>query len=318
MKIVNNGVPPSRIISEAADWLIRWQESPLTEQEQVQFDRWHDQSQDHQKAWRMAQTLSQSFQSMPIGLGNSVLKRSQKDRRQLIKLLSGLLVVPATGVIAFKTLPVASWTADLSTATGEQKTQMLADGSQLIMNTQTAVNILFDDHLRRVDLLNGQIQISTAKDALSRPFIVSTQYGQVQALGTVFQLNLLADGIEVSVKQDAVEVTTLSGEKQRLKAGQRLVFSQHDISHPEQSNKTDSAWIEGQLIVDDEKLSHVIHEISRYRNGWLRCSPDVANLKVTGVFQLHDTDKVLKNLANTLPINLVYRTPYWVTVDKRN
>ncbi len=315
---MNNEVPPSRIITEAADWLIRRQESPLTKQEQEQFDSWHDQSLEHQKAWRMAQTLSLSFQSMPSGLGNSVLKRSQKDRRQLIKLLSGLLVVPATGVIAYKTLPVASWTADLSTATGEQKTQMLADGSQLIMNTQTAVNILFDDHLRRVDLLNGQIQISTAKDSLSRPFIVTTQYGQVEALGTVFQLNQLSDGIEVSVQQDTVEVTTLSGEKQLLKAGQRVIFSQHDISHPKQSNATDSAWVDGQLIVDDENLSQVISEISRYRNGWLRCSPEVANLKVSGVFQLHDTDKVLKNLANTLSINLVYRTPYWVTVDKRN
>ncbi|SFK01833.1 FecR domain-containing protein [Methylophaga sulfidovorans] len=315
---MNSDCPPNKIITEAADWLIRRQESPLTKQEQEQFDSWHDQSKDHQKAWRMAQTLSRSFQSVPSGLGNTVLKRSQKDRRQLIKLLSGLLVVPVTGVIAFKTLPVSNWTADLSTATGKQKTQILADGSRIIMNTHTALNILFDDHLRQIYLIEGQIQISTAKDSLSRPFIVTTQYGQVEALGTVFQLNQLSDGIEVSVQQDTVEVTTLSGEKQLLQAGQKAVFSQYDISHPKPSHTADSAWVEGQLIVDDEKLSHVIHEISRYRHGWLRCSPDVANLKVSGVFQLHDTDTVLKNLANTLPISLVYRTPYWVTVDKPN
>lgn len=315
---MNSDGPPNKIITEAADWLIRRQESPLTKQEQEQFDSWHDQSKDHQKAWRMAQTLSRSFQSVPSGLGNTVLKRSQKDRRQLIKLLSGLLVVPVTGVIAFKTLPVSNWTADLSTTTGEQKTQILADGSRIIMNTHTALNILFDDHLRQIYLIEGQIQISTAKDSLSRPFIVTTQYGQVEALGTVFQLNQLSDGIEVSVQQDTVEVTTLSGEKQLLQAGQKAVFSQYDISHPKPSHTADSAWVEGQLIVDDEKLSHVIHEISRYRHGWLRCSPDVANLKVSGVFQLHDTDTVLKNLANTLPISLVYRTPYWVTVDKPN
>lgn len=315
---MNSDGPPNKIITEAADWLIRRQESPLTKQEQEQFDSWHDQSKDHQKAWRMAQTLSRSFQSVPSGLGNTVLKRSQKDRRHLIKLLSGLLVVPVTGVIAIKTLPVSNWTADLSTTTGEQKTQILADGSQIIMNTHTALNILFDDHLRQIYLIEGEIQISTAKDSLSRPFIVTTQYGQVEALGTVFQLNQLSDGIEVSVQQDTVEVTTLSGEKQLLQAGQKAVFSQYDISHPKPSHTADSAWVEGQLIVDDEKLSHVIHEISRYRHGWLRCSPDVANLKVSGVFQLHDTDTVLKNLANTLPISLVYRTPYWVTVDKPN
>ncbi|WP_289243502.1 FecR family protein [Methylophaga sp. UBA678] len=314
----NSDGPPNKIITEAADWLIRKQESPLTQQEQEQFDSWHDQSQDHQKAWRMAQSLSQSFQSVPSHLGNIVLKRSQKDRRQLIKLLSGLLVVPATGVIAYKTFPVSRWSADLSTATGQQITQLLADGSRVTMNTQTAVNILFDDHLRRVHLISGQIQISTVKDPLSRPFIVTTQFGQVEALGTVFQLNQLSDGIAVSVQQDTVEVTTLSGEKQLLKAGQQLVFSQQNISQPKQSNAADSAWVDGQLIVDDEKLSLVIHEISRYRTGWLRCSPEVANLKVSGVFQLHDTDKVLQNLANTLPIRLVYRTPYWVTVDKRN
>ncbi len=315
---MNSEGPPNTIITEAADWLIRTQESPLSKQEQAQFDSWHAQSKDHQKAWRMAQTLSRSFQSVPSGLGNTVLKRSQKDRRQLIKLLSGLLVVPVTGVIAFETLPISSWTADLSTATGEQNTQLLADGSRVTMNTQTAVNILFDDEIRRVHLISGQIQISTVKDAHSRPFIVTTKYGQVEALGTVFQLNQLSNSIEVSVQQDTVEVTTLSGEKQLLQAGQTVVFSQYDVSHPKPSHTADSAWVEGQLIVDEEKLSQVIYEISRYRHGWLRCSPDVANLKVSGVFQLHDTDTVLRNLANTLPISLVYRTPYWVTVDKRN
>jgi transmembrane sensor len=36
---------------------------------------------------------------------------------------------------------------------------------------------------------------------------------------------------------------------------------------------------------------------------------------VSGVFSLRDTDQALLNLTLGLPVRLVYRTRYWVTVQ---
>ena len=50
-------------------------------------------------------------------------------------------------------------------------------------------------------------------------------------------------------------------------------------------------------------------ELSRYRPGLLRVEPQVAGLRLSGAFQLDDTDTVLDSLARMLPIDVLYRTP---------
>jgi transmembrane sensor len=46
----------------------------------------------------------------------------------------------------------------------------------------------------------------------------------------------------------------------------------------------------------------------------LRCDPEVANLRITGTFQLGNIENVLAALPRTLPVDVVYRTRYWVTI----
>jgi len=49
----------------------------------------------------------------------------------------------------------------------------------------------------------------------------------------------------------------------------------------------------------------------------LRCAPEVAMLRVSGVLHLDNTDMALDNLAAALPVQVVRRTRYWVTVRAR-
>jgi len=68
------------------------------------------------------------------------------------------------------------------------------------------------------------------------------------------------------------------------------------------------------LAADNMRLDAFLAELGRYRKGWLRCDPQVAALRISGAFQLADTDAVLANLAHLLPVQISARTPYWVTV----
>ena len=43
----------------------------------------------------------------------------------------------------------------------------------------------------------------------------------------------------------------------------------------------------------------------------------MAGLRLSGAFQLDDTDAVLESLARMLPVDVLYRTPYWVTLTAR-
>ena len=65
------------------------------------------------------------------------------------------------------------------------------------------------------------------------------------------------------------------------------------------------------------RLEDFLAELGRYRNGLLRCSEAVAGLRVSGIYQLDDTDQVLKLVAQSLAIDVTYRSRYWVTVSAR-
>ncbi|MEX5590785.1 iron dicitrate transport regulator FecR, partial [Pseudomonas urmiensis] len=73
-------------------------------------------------------------------------------------------------------------------------------------------------------------------------------------------------------------------------------------------------WTEGVLSVQQMPLSEFTAELSRYRPGLLRCAPEVADLKVSGTYQLADTEQILQLLARSLPLRIDYRTRYWVSI----
>ncbi len=65
------------------------------------------------------------------------------------------------------------------------------------------------------------------------------------------------------------------------------------------------------------RLADFLAEVSRYRNGRLACSEAIADLRLSGVYRLDDTDKLLELLTRTLPVEVHYRTRWWVTVQAR-
>ena len=64
-------------------------------------------------------------------------------------------------------------------------------------------------------------------------------------------------------------------------------------------------------------LADFLREVARYRTGVLRCDPAVADLIVSGVYPIKDTDAILQSLARALPVQVHSVTPYWVTVSAR-
>jgi transmembrane sensor len=74
-------------------------------------------------------------------------------------------------------------------------------------------------------------------------------------------------------------------------------------------------WTDGVLSVQQMPLGEFAAELARYRPGLLRCADEVANLKVSGTYQLADTGQILQLLTRSLPVRVEYRTRYWVSID---
>jgi len=307
------------ILDEAASWLTLAQQRSLDAHEAAQLEAWRRHSEAHERAWQAALELQRMFNELPPDIGGEVLGRRRTDRRAVLKSLAALAFAAPAGYAAW--LQVPRWTADYRTDTGEQQDVTLPDGSHLALNTASVVRLDYSERTRRLVLVEGEILVSTGARSASdgRAFVVQSRHGTVQALGTRFSVRDLRDGrTRVSVFADAVLVTPGEGRQDyRVEAGQVLDFDARQVFGPTAHDQPVPAWTRGQIISHDTRLADFLAELSRYRHGVLRCDPAVAELRLSGVFQLDDTDHVLDLLGETLPVRLERRTPLWVTVTAR-
>jgi len=310
-----------QILGEAADWLVQLHSGTATAADHQAIAQWRNRSAEHAQAWQRAEVLLGEFRSVPANLAIQTLQRaSHKEglsRRQTLTRLGLLLMAGPLG-IASQHLPWEQWTADQRTAVGEQKNLQLPDGSQLLLNTDSAVNIAFNPRERRVMLLNGEVLVSTAKDLGARPFIVETPQGTARALGTRFCVRTEGSRSHVSVLEGQVLVTPqLLHQSTTLNAGERQSFKLNRLDAPERFDIEAVSWDKGMLLANNMRLDELLGELSRYRPGVLRCHPDVAALRVSGAFSLRDTDASLRLLSDTLPLNISRMTRYWLSVEPR-
>jgi len=309
-----------RVAREAAQWLMRMH--PAAEPDDADHRAclaWRASDAQHELAWQRAQRFNEKFAVMPAELGKAALGRPaqrQRQRRQAVKTLALLLTAAPAGILAYQHLPVAAWRAQYRTATGERRSVQLADGSRVHMNTGTAFDIVADDAQRLVLLHEGELMIQTAPDAraMARPFRVRTTDGLIRAIGTRFCVRCGPAWSEVAVFDGAVEVAARDGAARIVAASEQLRFSSDDLGDTETLEGHRADWVDGILHADNQTLAAFAAELARHRRGWLRCDPAVANLRISGSFQLDDTDRVLRALAATLPVSIRFHTRYLATI----
>ncbi|WP_252272285.1 FecR domain-containing protein [Pseudomonas subflava] len=303
------------IVEQASHWLMLQWDGQLLGEQQRSFAAWQAANPEHQRAWQRMQQLQQTLASVPGDTSRAVLRdMPDQRRRHTLKLLGLLLMAGGSGYVAQSQLPWREAMADLRSGTGERLQRTLADGSQLSLNSASAVNILFGPRERRLRLLTGELLLDSGKDPAGRPLIVETGAGEIQALGTRFSVYEIDDGSRVELYDGELELRPRSAQPTRLQAGQSRWFSATRLGPLMAADANRSAWQQGRLIAERMPLGQFLSELSRHRPGVLRCDPAVAGLQLTGVFPLADTDRVLTALQQSLPIRVNSLTRYWITV----
>ncbi|MBB1489140.1 FecR domain-containing protein [Oceanospirillum sediminis] len=326
------------VAEEAAHRLIILGSDESTDEYQQECRHWCQQDPEHEEAWRRAINLQHKMGLLPGWLVKDALQRppvsgleqsgvEQPERRHHLTALIGLIMAGPAAYLALspdaRQVGLGQWhhlTADYHTRAGEQQQVELSDGSTVSLNTSTSVSIHYSAEQRLIVLHQGEIEVITAKDIQQRPLSVRTAHGLMTALGTRFMVRLIpGEGQTTLAVQEGAVAVSLATEHQSTSArvthaGQYTRFDHQVIAEPQKGSAGLEQWRQGMLVAQDMPLGQLIEELSRYRSGWLRCDPDVAQLKLSGVFRLDNTDQILNSLSLSLPVTVVYRTPYWVSV----
>lgn len=323
-------------IREAAGWYAVLCGDDVSDQERLEHERWLAASTVNQNAWQQIGRLQQQMGGLPGQQAHQALqlgREYQLDRRQVLSLLALISGGGALAWSGWQYTPLPDLSATWRTGKGEQIRRRLADGSELMLNTHSAVDVEHEGQSLIIRLRRGEIQITTvaaqekaAQTESSAPssmtalppiaqLSVETAQGRITPMGTRFIVRQFDHWTRVSVLEHSVSLKpATTGQSRVLHQGQSAQMTTTAAEVMSQHADVNLHWPEGMLVVSDWRLDRLLQELGRYRTGILRCAPEVAALRISGAYPITDTDKALAAIARALPVSVQRVTPFWVSI----
>jgi len=313
------------LFDEANRWFFRLQAEDVSAAEKQGFAQWLAQDPSHAKTWADVHALMHSLHAPARASCNAslndkrrfgaVVQQSARGSRTASRWITASLAL-AFGFAAYIQGPVLldRWGADYVTTAGQRETIVLADGTRVELNTDTAIQANLTAAERRVTVLRGEAFFDIARD--SRPFAVSTRDGEARDIGTSFRVEKGDAVSTVTVETGIVDVKAkpILPAAVRVTAGQTVDYGKDGVSIPRMADlDKELAWRRGQVVFRQEKLSSVVAKLNRYQAGRIVIvNPWIADELVSGAFNVDRPDAPIGALEDVLGVKATYLTSYLV------
>lgn len=318
-------IPPEPSAREqAVRWIVRLHSGAATSGDRRELDAWLASSLEHQREFDEAARMWTALDDAEPLLQSEIRKAedlwadhdtsrwptvrwSWRRWGQALRLGIALPLLLATGW----------WWTGLpkpilyETAKGEQRQEVLADGSTITLNTDTRLTVEFSRNERVVRVDRGEAWFTVSHEG-RRPFTVQAANGAIRDIGTEFSVNTSSGGVRVLVWEGMVEVGVRevgvgvsTPQPTLLRAGEQLSYRADgllsDIALFDRDRE--GSWKDGKLIFRSQPLKQVLTEIARYRTEDIRLlDQSLEAFPVSGVFIIQELDRAIETLEAALPI----------------
>lgn len=209
------------------------------------------------------------------------------------------------------------------TERGQQRKISLPDGSQLWLDAASKAEVRLYRNRREVQLPQGQAMFTVQANP-QQPFDVLAGPLRVTVVGTRFAVrNAVAaeasnpsldpqSNVSVAVEEGRVRVSRLDSAHEtetilaELGAGHSIsTDSTGEITAMSTAVTNAAPWREGRIVFENTTLALALAEFERYGNtGLIITDPAVAQLKISGSYNLHGLPAFIKALPKLLPVRL--------------
>lgn len=206
-------------------------------------------------------------------------------------------VVVALGVYMFNGMANE---VNVVSESAEIKAVVLPDGSEVTLNADGKIKYHEDWSVERVVELDGQAFFNVKKGSR---FIVHTKNGDVEVLGTSFDVYSRDSSFDVYCETGKVKVTC--GKNSEIITPGQSVELDEDVLRKTTATTSRSTWTSGRFVYEKESLDEVLNEIERQFNIEIK-RPNLHSVYYTGEF---------KNTNLIDALNLVL-SPFDMTFEK--
>lgn len=342
---MSNNLANNQIKQQARSW-VRCLNRGLADSEKPQLIAWINQDPLHHKAIYKESSIFDNTSELnelngifPLEDHNRLHSLSANTLFLLIGLLCLIAVVLGKSFSTSSYLSPEKPVISYQTNIGEKRSVLLADGSEVTLNTHSKIIVSYSNEHRKINLLYGEAQFDVAKDK-TRPFTVNTGTTLFTALGTVFNVQknneldmelIVTEGqVLVSDNQNRDSLAILI-EKESQKQNSFMIITDGEKSVIENKvQKTtlkltddqaeqELSWQQGMLIFKGETLRQALTEVSRYTNVQFEVSnTDISNIKVAGYFKAGDVKGLLDSLSYNFDIKYKFNTTNSVQISKED
>jgi len=193
-----------------------------------------------------------------------------------------------------------------ATAMGERRAVLLSDGSRLLLDSATQVDISWRLLSREVGLRSGQALFDVSP-AVYRPFVVAAGSAKVEVLGTLFNVRRLDhDEVRVTLARGRVKVDVPAPAQTPvvLRPGQQVDSIRGQLMPVAKVDASKAmAWKDDRIVFEQTPLGEAVALLRHYRKAPVHLGdPSLAALKVTGVFEAGKVERLLDLLPSILPV----------------
>ncbi|MBV1933286.1 MAG: FecR domain-containing protein [Parvibaculaceae bacterium] len=309
----------------ASQWRIALKENPSSASLQRRFEDWYAADVAHASAWeevcQITNLMKQMEPALPLHPQQSSkvvpLKAFGGAKRKSIigsAIAACLALMVGVGVLG-------SVGADYETGTKSLQVIALADGSEVTLAPNSAINVSFEKNLRVVELVEGKALFDVTANK-QRPFVVHTAQLDVTVLGTSFEVRSgvtsFSATASVAVRHGKVRVAKNAlpnPEPQILRAGDWMSLNPkgQTTSGTRDVNQI-AAWQNNILLARAISLEEVVAELDHYFTGMIVVAgEEFGSQPVTGVYQLDDPEAALLAISVSHGAK-IYRISPWLLV----
>ena len=294
-------VPSEEVRAEAAAWIAQLHDEQRNPDLEARVHAWLGKSEDHRRAFNRMTHVWERTGEIRMRARGDTSAPSRTRRRSRVTAWTAT----AAATLALAVGAVAYYWRDnaVVTGVGQQQVRLLPDGTRVVLNTDTRIEVNYDERARRVRLIRGEAWFDVSKRP-AWPFIVSVDGQEIRALGTSFIVR--HDGIQdlsvtlvegrISVAPIGLHDEAASQNLQILSPGQRLVISRNHalaVDRPELTRIT--AWERGRVEFEETPLADAANEMNRYSKSHVTVADgDIARLRIGGVFRAGDSNEFVR------------------------
>ena len=311
--------PPIDLSEAALRWIVRLNSGTATSADREAYRAWRMTSPEHETAAVEAEALWADMSELHVDPATGLIRPGRKpphlSRRAL---LTGVVGLGVAGAGLWASDAFTRLFADYASETASTRTIALPDGSQIVLNARSAIDVLFNDGMRRIELLEGEAFFDVVADP-GLPFEVAVGDITVTALGTAFDIarDLPDARAEIAVTSHAVRVRSGSSRSGAdIREGESVSVDNSGrlgSVRPQDATIT-GAWRNGLYIADARTLAEVVSALSPWHRGSIvLLDGALGGLRVNAVLDLRDPQGSLAALEGGLPIR-VRRITRFLTV----